>query len=114
QRVARLTAVSDRAEFERLVDGHSGAVLAVLRRLCGNRHDADDVFQDVAVRVWRHFPRRPRLRSPRGWLITIAYRAFVDHRARRGSAEPLGCLADPGGAPPDRRAEHADECRRLD
>lgn len=71
------------AEFVALVDAHGGAVLATLRRLCGNAHEADDLFQETAVRVWRHFDRRPWLRSPRAWLITIAYRTFLDGRRRK-------------------------------
>lgn len=37
----------DRETFTALVDEHGAAVLAMLRRLCGNPHDADDLFQDV-------------------------------------------------------------------
>ena len=36
-----------------LLDAHGAAVLAMLRQLCGSRHDADDVFQETAARVWR-------------------------------------------------------------
>lgn len=56
--------------------------MATLRRLCGNNHDADDLFQETAIRVWRGFGSRPWLRSPRAWLITIAYRTFLDDRKR--------------------------------
>ena len=73
---------AERQTFLELVDRHGTTVLAMLRRLCGNRHDADDVFQEVAARVWLNLQSRPRLRSPRAWLLTIAYRQFLDHRAR--------------------------------
>ena len=88
--------------FEGLVDEHGAVALAVLRRLCGNPHDAD-LFQEVAVRVWRNLRSRPRLRNPRGWLLTIAYRAFLDHRARRPRLASLDegdeAFARPGGDP---------------
>ena len=73
----------DRETFAALVDEHGGAVLAMLRRLCGNPHDADDLFQDVAVRVWRHLGLRPIVRNPRAWLLTIAYHVYIDHQADR-------------------------------
>jgi len=73
----------DRETFQALVDEHGAIVLAMLRRLCGNSHDADDLFQDVAVRVWRNLGSRPILRSPRAWLLTIAYRVYIDHQADR-------------------------------
>ncbi|MHC5540471.1 RNA polymerase sigma factor [Singulisphaera rosea] len=74
---------TDREIFLSLVDRHGAVALAMLRRLCDNRHDAEDVFQDVAVRVWKHLGERPRLRNDRAWLMTIAYRAYLDHQSRR-------------------------------
>jgi len=76
-----------------MVDDHGSAVLALLRRLCGNLPDAEDAFQETAVRVWKSFDRRPPLRNPRAWLMQIAYRAFVDQHARRRKGE----LADVSG-----------------
>jgi RNA polymerase sigma-70 factor, ECF subfamily len=77
---------TDRETFLDLVDRHGAGALGMLRRLCGSRHDAEDVFQDVAVRVWKHLGERPRLRNDRAWLMTIAYRAYLDHQARRPPA----------------------------
>ncbi|MGI8981367.1 MAG: RNA polymerase sigma factor [Pirellulaceae bacterium] len=47
---------SDQSEFLQMDDDHGAAVLAMLRRLCGNMPDAEDAFQETAVRVWK----RPR------------------------------------------------------
>jgi RNA polymerase sigma-70 factor (ECF subfamily) len=74
---------TDRETFLALLDRHGAVALGMLRRLCGNGHDADDVFQDVAVRVWKHLGERPRLRDDRAWLLTITYRAFLDDQTRR-------------------------------
>ncbi|MFO0956678.1 MAG: RNA polymerase sigma factor [Isosphaeraceae bacterium] len=94
----------DRAVFEQLVDLHGASVLAFLRRLCGRDQDADDVFQDVALRVWKNLGSRPRLRNPRGWMMTIAYRAFLDHRARMPRLVPL----QEGDAIPSQEARQRD------
>lgn len=69
-----------------LVDAHGAELFAFLRRLCGNPHDAEDVFQETSVRVWKHLDEIPQVRNPGGWLMTIAYRAFLDLRSRRESA----------------------------
>jgi RNA polymerase sigma-70 factor (ECF subfamily) len=110
----------ERDRFRRLVDDHGAAVLGLLRRLCRNPHDADDLFQETAVRVWRNRAAMPVLRSPRGWLMTIAYRVFLDLHARRPAlaAVPLldeadapahaGADADPAG-----RAEAAESGRAV-
>src|SRR6185295_8970553 len=96
---------SDRHKFVALLNAHGEALLAMLRRMCRNAHDADDVYQDTALRVWRHFASRPRLRNPRAWLMTIAYRAFVDHHERRRKHEPLVDPADTRGREPGLQAE---------
>jgi RNA polymerase sigma-70 factor (ECF subfamily) len=103
--------------FAELVDHHGAAALAMLRRLCGNPHDADDVFQDVAVRVWRRLGSRPVFRHPRAWLMTIAYHAFLDHKARRPAHAALGDDDPPdwrGGDDPGARVEGAESREQLD
>ena len=92
--IATLATSSDRHEFLQMVNDHGAAVLAMLRRLCGNLPDAEDAFQETAVRVWKSFERRPPLRNPRAWLMAIAYRAFVDQYARRRQGEILSDVAD--------------------
>jgi RNA polymerase sigma-70 factor, ECF subfamily len=109
---------TERQTFLELVDRHGAAVLAMLRRLCGNRHDADDVFQEVAAKVWLNLHSRPRLRNPRAWLLTVAYRQFLDHRARVPLHVPLlesdAPERDWSAADPSRLAERSEEARMLD
>ena len=107
---------TDRETFLTLLDRHGAGAMGMLRRLCGNGHDAEDVFQDVAVRVWKHLGERPRLRDDRAWLLTIAYRAYLDHRARRPPAHvPLFDDDAPAGRGTDRDpvaiAERAERAR---
>lgn len=73
--------------FVDLVDAHGAAVLAVLHRLCRHAHDAEDVFQETAVRVWR-FRESQQPVNVRAWLMTVAYRAFLDHRTRQERQSP--------------------------
>ena len=104
---------NQRREFMQLLDVHGGALLAMLRRLCRNRHDADDVMQETAIRVWRNFDRRPVLRSPRAWLMTIGYRAFLDCRKRHNNHELMVDVPDTPENGPDVLAERAERCDRL-
>lgn len=104
---------SESAVFAEIVDEHGAAVLGMLRRLCGNRADADDAFQETALRVWRHLHRRPRLRNPRAWIMTIAYHAFVDQHAGRRSHQTLLEHADPRSARGAQWIETSDEHDRV-
>ena len=104
---------AQRRVFLELVDSHGSAILGMLRRLCGNAHDADDVFQETAIRVWRNLQQRPRLRNPRGWLATIAYRCFLDHRGRRSEQRGLEESPDHRVKGPGDQAEQREDCSRL-
>jgi RNA polymerase sigma-70 factor (ECF subfamily) len=104
---------SEYREFVALVDAHGGALLALLRRLCRNEQDAEDAFQETAARVWRSFAGRPALRNPRGWLMTIGYRAFLDQRSRVKVHEVLTDSPDWDVGPPPERAIRNEEARRV-
>jgi RNA polymerase sigma-70 factor (ECF subfamily) len=77
-----------KSAFVRLMDVHGPALRAMLHNLCRRPQDMDDVWQDTAVRVWKSLQKHPWLKNPRGWLATIAYRAFVDHTAQRPLMTP--------------------------
>ncbi|MDB5289603.1 MAG: polymerase subunit sigma [Phycisphaerales bacterium] len=100
-------------QFMEMLDAHGPALMAMLRRLCGSRHDAEDIFQDTAIRIWRGFASRPRLRNPRGWIMTIGYRAFLDARERKRGHEDLQDPPDDRNRPAEQAAEHSEACGKV-
>jgi RNA polymerase sigma-70 factor (ECF subfamily) len=104
---------SDHDQFTELLEAHGAPLLALLRRLCGNQPDADDVFQETAVRVWKNFSSRPWLRNPRSWLMTIGYHAFLDSRDRRKGTAELVDPADRRGRSPGEMIEKAEDRDRV-
>jgi RNA polymerase sigma factor (sigma-70 family) len=100
-------------EFMRMLDAHGPALMAMLRRLCGGSQDAEDVFQETAVRIWSGFGSRPRIRNPRGWVMTIGYRAYVDARAAAKKYDELDDLADERTLPAEQLAGQSESCRDV-
>lgn len=96
-----------------LVDAHGGALLALLRRLCRHEQDAEDAFQETAVRVWRNLESQPALRNPRGWLLTIGYRAFLDQKQRVKVHDVLADSTDLDDDSPPERAILNEEASRV-
>jgi RNA polymerase sigma-70 factor (ECF subfamily) len=89
-------------------------VRAFLNRLCRNRHDADDAFQETAVRVWRHLSRGELVLQPKSWLMTVAYRTFIDLKGRRRAPpEPLIESADVRSNPEHTVGLREDAARML-
>ena len=93
--------------WDEVVRSHSGSVYRLAYRLTGNPHDAEDLTQEVFVRVFRKLDSsRPGTFD--GWLYRITVNLFRDQvrHTRRLSMEPLrDDFADqhrsPQGSPDD-------------
>jgi RNA polymerase sigma-70 factor (ECF subfamily) len=82
------TALGDRAAFARLYARSSSALLGVILRIDRNRSTAEDVLQEVYVKVWRSAGSFDhRLSQPMTWLASIARNAAIDS-IRRRQAQP--------------------------
>lgn len=77
--------------FERLVRDHGDRVYRFVKRLVGER-GAEDVTQEVLLRVFRSIDGyRPTGRFE-SWLFTIANNLAIDHVRRQRPEAPLGDL----------------------
>ena len=76
------------SEFEKIVRPHVMKLYRVAYRLCGTVNDAEDLVQDVMVKL---YPKRQNLAAierPGPWLVKVLYRTFIDQR-RRVARSPL-------------------------
>ena len=69
--------------WDEIVAEHSARVYRLAYRLTGNRHDAEDLTQDVFIRVFRSLDTYEPGNFP-GWLHRITTNLFLD-RVRRKS-----------------------------
>lgn len=86
----------DADAFRELSDRHLARIFGFACRLLGNDADADDVTQEVFLRLWRHASRwRPdgaaRLTT---WLHRVTLNACHDRRARPRD-QPLDTVPEP-------------------
>lgn len=84
EQLARAAAGGSRRAFEGLVDRYAGAVARVLGDRLGDRDRAEDLTQDVWVRVLRGLSGWRPGRGFRSWLFGIALNAARDEERRRG------------------------------
>jgi len=80
--LARFVATRDAAAFAELVRRHGPAILAVCRRITGNRHDAEDAFQVTFLVLARKADRVRPATALGGWLYGVAVRAARKALAR--------------------------------
>jgi RNA polymerase sigma-70 factor (ECF subfamily) len=112
--IARV-ALGDRSAFRALYGATSAKLHGLLIRILGDETEAEDVLQDVYVKVWHNAGRfAANGLSPMTWLITIARNAGIDRlRARRRFAgEAPADAADPAPGP-EAAAVAAGEARRI-
>jgi RNA polymerase sigma factor (sigma-70 family) len=72
--------------FEAIVRPEFDALYRAAMRLTRCREDAEDLVQDVLLRAYPELDRLATLESPRGWLLRVQYRIFVDEFRRKARA----------------------------
>ncbi|MEQ9257749.1 MAG: sigma-70 family RNA polymerase sigma factor [Roseovarius sp.] len=113
--IARV-AMGDREAFRRIYSRTSAKLFGVVLRVLNDRAEAEDVLQDVYVKIWNNAGRyRANGLSPMTWLITIARNAAID-RKRRQRAATVGdvlteTLADPSPGPEGQAIAASDSAR---
>jgi RNA polymerase sigma-70 factor, ECF subfamily len=112
-RLMQLVKKGDMDAFRDLVETHQQRVLGTIGRMLGDDTEAEDLAQQVFVRVWKSAERWEPSAKFTTWLYTIV-RNLVFNESRRRSRRPARSLeemqddeehprqfADPGTKPPD-------------
>jgi RNA polymerase sigma-70 factor, ECF subfamily len=77
----------DVSAFQALVERHRAMVYRVAYQFAGNHHDAEDIAQEVFIKVYRSLHRFRQDAQLTSWMYRIVMNACIDHRRRdRGSA----------------------------
>jgi RNA polymerase sigma-70 factor (ECF subfamily) len=100
----RLAGGGDEGAFERLVERHQGLVIGTVARMLGGPEGAEDIAQQVFVKVWQSASRyRPEAKFTT-WLLTIVRHLVFNEtrRRRRGFFQPF---ENEDGSIPDIRDE---------
>lgn len=79
----------DRDEFARLLSRYSRQIFGFILVLSPNRSDAEDIFQETSVELWRKFTSFQPGTNFRAWAYQVAYYEVLDYRRRRGRRQLL-------------------------
>lgn len=120
-------AISDHnrsATFERLIRPHMEWLYRFAYRLTGSKPEAEDLFQDVLVKLYGKLDDLVNIEEPGSWSSKVMYNHFIDDRRRfsrqrlvsvdEGQLPPGGIEATPGADNPEQDAERRDDIIRLD
>lgn len=111
-------AMRDQSAFSELYKKTSPKLFAVCMRILKNRTDAEEVLQEVFVRIWQRADRFVPSDNPAmGWLTSIARNRSIDAiRARKPVADEIDAVYDLADDDPDPEAQAVmkGEGRRID
>ena len=82
----------DASAFQALVERHRSMVYRVAYQFAGNHHDAEDIAQEVFIKVYRSLDRFRQDSQLSSWMYRIVMNACIDHRRRQTpvGAAPFG------------------------
>jgi RNA polymerase sigma-70 factor (ECF subfamily) len=81
----------DRAAFRELVEKYKKKIYYLSLDMVGNPVDAEDVSQEVFLKVFRSFGTFKKDAKISSWLYRITYNACIDHlRKKELTPEPVG------------------------
>ncbi len=114
-------AAGEAAAFERLYARHKGPVYRYLLRQCTERAVADELFQEVWIRLIQARGRYEVKARFTTWVYTIAHHRIVDHYRRQARAnlanttadDPLERVPAPSHEQPDRDVQRQQFVERL-
>jgi RNA polymerase sigma-70 factor (ECF subfamily) len=106
----------DLTAFERLMRQYERLVLVTALRLAGNLPDAQDVSQEVFLKLYRNLGKVASQDAVASWLYRVTVNACHDLRRRRLPEDPVenaGELAA-GGADPHQALTESERGRALE
>jgi RNA polymerase sigma-70 factor (ECF subfamily) len=80
----------DANAFQALVELHRSMVYRVAFQFAGNHHDAEDIAQEVFIKVYRSLGKFRQDAQLTSWLYRIVMNACIDHRRRLAPPAPSG------------------------
>jgi RNA polymerase sigma-70 factor (ECF subfamily) len=86
----------DLEAFETLVRRHQHSVVGTAAKMLGGAADAEDIGQQVFVRVWKHAARYQPSAKFTTWLMTITRNLVFNEMRRRRRSQQVSMDADEG------------------
>ena len=116
----------DQAAFRELVEQHKQRVYYLALDMTGNHHDAEDLSQEVFMKVHKGIGKFRSGAKLSTWLHRITVNAYIDSKRKKslkmvslfdkkedGGADPLNVAADESTGNPEHSVDSADINRHV-
>ncbi len=86
-----LIAQGDEKAFEEIFLHYTAVLFPNLKKLVKSEVDAQEIIQEVFLKLWLQRNKLPTIENPRGWLQTLASNTAIDFMRTRISYETKLC-----------------------
>ncbi|MBI9070841.1 MAG: RNA polymerase sigma factor [Melioribacteraceae bacterium] len=76
----------DSASFKPLMNIYKNRLFSYLMRKADSRDEAEDIMQEVLIKVWKGLPKYKEENRFSSWLFSIAYNAVIDAGRKKNSS----------------------------
>lgn len=104
---------SEHEQFEELLQPHLQQLYKLAYRFTGQRADAEDLVQDVVVKLYPRLQEMQKIEKLGPWLARVLYRHFVD-RVRSKQRSPLYLVDKDESVLDDYRDEMPDPAENVE
>jgi len=73
----------DESAFSPLIDSYKNKLFSYLYRLCGNREEAEDLFQETLIKAWKSMKHLNEPNKFSSWLFSIAHNLTMDSLSKK-------------------------------
>jgi len=80
-------------DFDKLLRPHMGHLYRIAYRFTGSQADAEDLLQDLLIKIYQRPTDLDGVERIRPWLTRVMYRMFIDNR-RRYARSPIHLAVD--------------------
>jgi len=75
-------AAPNNTAFEKLLRPHFDRLYRLAWRLCGQKAEAEDLFQELLIKAFGKLDDLVKIDEPGSWLCRMMYNLFIDERRR--------------------------------
>jgi len=79
--------ISKHAHFELMVRPHVNALYQIAYRFCGNQADAEDLIQDLLLKLYPKYEELIQIENLKPWMSRVLYHLYID-KIRQNDRRP--------------------------
>lgn len=88
--------LDDKSSFDEIVNRYIKMIYNFVYRLSGNEKEAEDITQEVFLKVWKNLKKFDREKSFKTWIFSIAKNTAIDY-LRKKKDIPISFFDDEDG-----------------